>query len=127
MAQPISIEFNTEIPDDIVWDEDGEEVVHPGGRAVADVLLALLEAEGQSVSELEEDLEHESWTMELEWRGAAFRLQVLHMDTCYVVVHGGPGFLTRWLSRTALRQAELAVYVAGLLRTDSRFSNVRVA
>ncbi|MEN3953582.1 hypothetical protein [Iodidimonas sp. SYSU 1G8] len=127
MTQPISIEFNTEIPDDVVWDEDGEEVVHPGGKAVADVLVALLEEEGLSVSELDEDLEHESWTMELEWRGAGFRLQVLHIDTCYVFVHGGPWLLTRWLSRTAPRQAELAAYVAGLLQTDSRFSNIRVA
>ena len=72
MARPTGIEFDTDIPDDCLWDEDGEEIVRHGGLALSQALGSLLEARGMCVADPEMDDEHECWDFAVDWRGATF-------------------------------------------------------
>jgi hypothetical protein len=123
--RPTVIEFDTDIPDDCLWDEDGERVIRPGGMVLSETLAALLKEGDARVSDPEMDEEHESWDFDVDWRGEYFRVQVIHMNTCLVVVHGGPSLLARLIFWKAPRQADLAEHIWAILAADQRFSAIR--
>ncbi len=118
------IEFKTDIPDDCLWDEDGEVVTRAGGMALSEALAALLEQGNMRVSDPDMDLEHDSWDFDVDWNGASFRVQVMHHDTCMIVVHGGPWWLKRLISRDVPRREDLAEHIRAVLAANPRFSDV---
>lgn len=92
--------------------------------ALSEALAELLENGDARVSDPQMDEEHNSWDFDVDWRGEYFRVQVIHMEVCLVIIHGGPWLLARLIFWRAPREADLAEYLRTLLATDSRFSAV---
>lgn len=120
------VECKTDIPDDCLWDEDGELVTRPGGMALSEAIASLLEECDMRVSDPDMDLEHESWDLEVDWNGARFRVQVMHFDACMIVVHGGPWLLKRLIVRNVPGREDLTEHVAALMSRDPRFSEIKL-
>jgi len=124
--RPNGIEFETDIPDDCLWDEDGEQVVRSGGMALSQAIASLLERDGMQVSVPDADEEHERWDFTADWRGARFRVEVVQMDFCMVVVDGGPWLLTRLLFRSLPTREGLTEHIAALMGRDRRFGEIKL-
>lgn len=123
MTKPTAIECDVDFPDDCLWEDDS--VIRPGGLALAGALAALFEDADMRVSKPKMDLEHVSWDLDVDWRGQHFRLQVLQLGTCLIVVHGGPSLLARLVVRRSPERADLAEHIWSVLAGDPRFGAIR--
>lgn len=120
-----AIEFETVIPDDCLWDEDGERVVRSGGMALSQAIASLLKQDGMQVSDPEADEEHERWDFLVDWRGACFTVEVVHMEFCRVFVDGGPWLLKRLIFHGLPSREDLTERIAALMDRDQRFSGIK--
>lgn len=124
-SRPNGIEFETAIPDDCLWDEDGDQVVRSGGMALSQAIASLLEHDGMHVSVPEADEEHERWDFTVDWHGARFTVEVVHMEFCRVFVNGGPWLLKRLLFPSLPSREDLTERIAALMDRDQRFSGIK--
>lgn len=123
--RPRAIEFETAIPDDCLWDEDGERVVRSGGMALSQAIASLLEHDGMQVSVPEAYEEHERWDFTVDWHGACFTVEVVHMEFCRVFVNGGPWLLKRLIFPGLPSREGLTERIAALMGRDQRFGEIK--
>jgi hypothetical protein len=75
------IEGYSDLPEgEVLWDEDEENVIVPGGRPAAEAVAGIVRDLGHEVSEFEMDLEHYSWIFAMKAGAADLLVHVFHLD-----------------------------------------------
>jgi len=119
----LGLEFTVDFPDDHLEAGEGAdwEVIRPSGMALTHAVVDLLQANGFVVSELEADIEHESWYFIAEKDGRSHETQVYHLDsTAFLYVWGSSPSFKRLFKRRD-HYLEYIEKLRQILSGDQRF------
>jgi hypothetical protein len=113
------------LPEEPIWDEDGEEVVDPGGRQAVAAVAEIIRSLGYQTGEIDADLEHDSWTFHAKAEGEYIDISVQHLDGDFLVdMHGGSGCLFFWKAAPKARFGRFAEALFERLASDDRFEDI---
>lgn len=118
--------FEASLPDDSEWNQEGDLLV-PGGRAIAAVLIELFREVGVNVEPVEQQ-EYYAWLIPVESDGLRleFYLHDLHPWLLICESQGRWYQLQRKRQKLQALSARVLTELRERLQSDSRFSDVRV-
>lgn len=118
--------FEASLPDDSEWNQEGDLLV-PGGRAIAAVLIELFREVGVKVEPVEQQ-EYYAWLIPVESDGLRleFYLHDLHPWLLICESQGRWYQLQRKRQKLQALSARVLTELRERLQSDSRFSDVRV-
>ena len=111
-------EFRADFPDDHIWDDNGEDVVQTGGKAVAQAIADILVGLGCTIDGLGDNVGH-CWECGFSYQGLALLFHVVGLDPCIFVLqepHRATPIISRYF--------HVLLKLNEQLRRDGRFHDL---
>jgi hypothetical protein len=115
--------FRADFPDDSVWSEDEEEIVHMGGKAIAETVVSLLKGFGYDVGDPELEDEH-GWQFHASTARRNLFLQVTDLGGEIYLTCRDTSLINQLLKRHHPAYLEFLSRLHEALSRDGRFHDI---
>jgi hypothetical protein len=115
-------EFTSDLPEDIVEDDEGG-FIEAGGRSVTEALAELLAGFGCSVDP-PENAGDNGWELHFQWKGRKFWSQISLIES-YLLQTADNSFFSKRFAKNKKTYADVLTQLSLAMDDDPRFQQVR--